>query len=390
MKPENILKAVARVVVIGSLLSIVWILSGIYHSSAGKTVQVSAMPAAVPAPVVMPPRGTVPDAKTLQNDFSRIAEQSIPSVVVIRTGRTVRAWRRGGMYDRLHDYYYPSREKISTGQGSGFFINEHGHILTNYHIVKGQDFFRATLHDGREFEAKLIGSDPLSDLAVLKIDHPGKTPYLTFAESEKVKAGHWAIAIGAPFSLSHTVTVGVVSYNRRTVGLNAHENFIQFDASINPGNSGGPLLDIEGRVIGVNDFILSPAGGNIGLGFAIAGNLAHSICNDLIQSGRANRSWTGVMLSDVPERYRERNKLPKGVLIARMFRDSPAHKGGLKPGDLILKIDGQTVEEANKARLLIFSRRPGEVLLFRVYREGRELEIKVTAAPMPQYDDEEE
>ena len=388
MKLVNLLKTAAWAVVIVSLLSIVWILSGIYHRPDGKEVR--AAPAPVPPPVVMPPRYTVPDARTLQNDFSRIAEQSMPAVVVIRTGRTVRTWRRGGMYDRLHEYYYPSREKISTGQGSGFFVNEKGHILTNYHIVKGQDFFRITLHDGREFEAKLVGSDPLADLAVLKIDYPGKTPYLTFADSEKVKAGHWAIAIGAPFSLSHTVTVGVVSYNRRTVGLNAHENFIQFDASINPGNSGGPLLDIDGRVIGVNDFILSPAGGNIGLGFAIAGNLAYGICNDLISTGRANRSWTGVMLSDVPDRYREHNKLPKGVMIARMFRNSPAHKGGLKPGDLIVKIDGQRVEEANKARLLIFSRRPGEVLLFRVYRDGRELEIKVTAAPMPQYDDEEE
>ena len=374
MKLMNVLKAAAWGVVIFSLLAIVWILSGIYHRPNGK---------GDPVPML-----SAPDAKTLQNDFSRIAEQSMPSVVVIRTGRTVRAWRRAGLYDRLHDYYYPAREKIPTGQGSGFFINEKGHILTNYHIVKGQDFFRAILHDGREFEAKLIGSDPLSDLAVLKIEYPGRTPYLTFADSEKVKAGHWAIAIGAPFSLSHTVTVGVVSFNRRTVGLNAHENFIQFDAPINPGNSGGPLLDIEGRVIGVNDFILSPQSGNIGLGFAIAGNLAHGIGKDLIQNGRANRSWTGVMLTDVPEHFREQNKLPKGVLIARMFRNSPAHKSGLKPGDLILKIDGQPVEETNKARLLIFSRRPGEILTFQVYRDGREQEIEVKAGSMPQYEED--
>ena len=385
MKLLDVLKAAAWGIVIFSLLSIVWILSGLYHRPDGMSNQEPAAPA---APVI-PARYAAPDAKTLQNDFSRIAEQSTPSVVVIRTGRTVRAWRRAGMYDRLHDYYYPSREKIPTGQGSGFFVNDRGHILTNYHIVKGQDFFRVALHDGREFEAKLIGSDPLSDLAVLKIEYPGKTPFLTFADSEKVKAGHWAIAIGAPFSLSHTVTVGVVSFNRRTVGLNAHENFIQFDASINPGNSGGPLLDIEGRVIGVNDFILSPAGGNIGLGFAIAGNLAHGICQDLIRTGRANRSWTGIVLSDVPEQFRERNNWPKGVVIVRMFRDSPAHKGGLRPGDLILKIDGQTVEEANKARLLIFSRRPGDILNFRIFRSGREQEIKVKAGVMPQYDEEE-
>lgn len=377
----RILKAAAWGTAVFSLLATVWILSAMYHQ--GPAVQREFREA-------VPPRHTAPDAKSLQNDFSRIAEQSLPSVVVIRTGRTVRAWKRAGIADLLHEYYYPSREKISTGQGSGFFINDRGHILTNYHIVKGQDFFRVTLHDGQEYEAKLAGSDPLSDLAVLKIEYPGRTPYLTFADSEQVKAGHWAIAIGAPFSLSHTVTVGVVSFNRRTVGLNAHENFIQFDASINPGNSGGPLLDIDGRVIGVNDFILSPQGGNIGLGFAIAGNLAHGIAQDLIRSGRANRSWTGILLTDIPDSYRERNNLPKGVLIARMFRNSPAHKGGLEPGDLILEIDGQKVEEVNKARLLIFSRRPGDELKFRIRRRGREQDFTVKAGTMPDYAGEEE
>ena len=303
--------------------------------------------------------------------------------MVIRTARNVRTWKRAGIADRLHEYYYPSREKIPTGQGSGFFVNERGHILTNYHIVKGQEFFRVTLHDGREFDAKLAGSDPLSDLAVLKIEYPGKTPCLAFADSEQVKAGHWAIAIGAPFSLAHTVTVGVVSFNRRTVGLNAHENFIQFDASINPGNSGGPLLDIHGRVIGVNDFILSPQGGNIGLGFAIAGNLARSICRDLIESGRANRSWIGVLLADVPPEYRELHRLPKGVMIARIFRGSPAHKAGLKPGDLIVGIDGQPTDEINRARLQIFSRRPGDMLRFQVYRDGREMSLDIKADPLP-------
>ena len=370
------LKTAARGMILISLLAIVWLLSGIYHTRANVD------PAT--APIALPVNGT-PDAVSLQNDFSRIAERSIPAVVVIRTARNVRTWKRAGIADRLHEYYYPSREKIPTGQGSGFFVNERGHILTNYHIVKGQDFFRVTLHDGREFDAKLAGSDPLSDLAVLKIEYPGKTPYLSFADSEQVKAGHWAIAIGAPFSLAHTVTVGVVSFNRRTVGLNAHENFIQFDASINPGNSGGPLLDIHGRVIGVNDFILSPQGGNIGLGFAIAGNLARSICRDLIESGRANRSWAGVLLTSVPEKYREMHRLPKGVMIARIFRGSPAHQAGLLPGDLILRIDGQPTDEINRARLHIFSRRPGDVLRFQVYRNGREMSFDVKAGPLPAY-----
>ena len=381
MRPVVVLKSAVGLAALCALLAGVWMLSGIYHEKLHR----GESSAAIIPPVIREPSAVPPDARALQNDFSRIAERSLPSVVVIRTGRTVRTWRRAGLADELHEYYYPSRAKIPTGQGSGFFVNDRGHILTNYHIVKGQDFFRVTLHDGREFDAELTGADPLSDLAVLKIGYPGKTPFLNFADSEKVKAGHWAVAIGAPFSLSHTVTVGVVSFNRRTVGLNAHENFIQSDASINPGNSGGPLLDIDGRVIGVNDFILSPQGGNIGLGFAIAGNLAHSICSDLIRSGKVSRSWAGVILSEVPEEYRASRKLPKGVLIARMFRDSPAHKAGLKPGDLILAIDGQPADEINKARLLIFSRRPGDLLSFRIYRDGSEREVRVKADALPDF-----
>ncbi|MBO7146953.1 MAG: trypsin-like peptidase domain-containing protein [Lentisphaeria bacterium] len=378
-KTINILKAVLCITLTGSLLTVVWFLSGIYHSRT----------APQPAEVVRTKTVEVPlavsaqSARTLQDDFARIAEQSLPSVVVINTGRTVRRWQHSGITDQLQDYYYGTKEKVPTGQGSGFFVNEKGYILTNYHIIRGQEYFRVTLHDGKEFDAKLIGSDPLSDLAVLKIDHPGKTPYLRFADSEKTKAGHWAIAIGAPFSLSHTVTVGVVSFNRRTVGLNAHENFIQFDASINPGNSGGPLLDITGNVIGVNDFILSPQGGNIGLGFAIAGNLAKRICDDLIRDGKAKRSWLGIQMGQLPENLRLNRGLPKGTLITGVYRNSPAHKGGLLPGDIILKIDSREADEINKTRMLIFSRRPGDTITLRIYRQGKNIDLRITAGTMP-------
>ncbi len=356
-----------------SLLAIVWILSAIYHSS-GRT-EVRETPSGAPQTVSV--SVSPQSARTLQDDFARIAEQSLPSVVVIRTGRTVNLWRRADAYDDVHEYYYGKRERVPTGQGSGFFVNEKGHILTNYHIIKGQEYFRAILHDGREFDAKLVGGDPLSDLAVLKIEYPGKTPFLRFADSEEVKAGHWAIAIGAPFSLSHTVTVGVVSFNRRTVGLNVHENFIQFDASINPGNSGGPLLNIEGNVIGVNDFILSPQGGNIGLGFAIAGNLAKGICSDLIEKGHTERSWVGIYMRELPGDLKAKGNLDYGVLVARVYRNSPAQRGGILPGDILLKVDGKDVREVSTTRLLLFSKRPGETVRLQILRDGQKKEIDI-------------
>lgn len=361
-----------------SLLAIVWMVSAMYHSSGHPEAASSA-----PPPQTVSVSLSSQSARTLQDDFARVAEQSLPSVVVIRTGRTVNLLKQGEDNEDVHEYYYGKRQRIPTGQGSGFFINDSGHILTNHHIVKGQEYFRAVLHDGREFEAKLVGSDPFSDLAVLKIDYPGKTPFLRFADSEKVKAGHWAIAIGAPFSLSRTVTVGVVSFNHRTVGLNMHENFIQFDASINPGNSGGPLLNIEGNVIGVNDFILSPQGGNIGLGFAIAGNLARTISSDLIQKGRTERSWIGIYMSELPESLKAQKGIAHGILVARVSRNSPANRGGILPGDIILKVNGEEVREIGATRFQIFSRRPGETVRLEILRNGKKMEVGVVAGVMP-------
>ena len=175
-------------------------------------------------------------------------------------------------YSNIYDY---SRRRIDymdvpSGQGSGFFIREDGYILTNYHVVRNQDSFWITTHSGEEFPAQVVGIDPPTDLALLKVNEKKKFPVLKFAEGNSVEIGHWAIAIGAPFSLSRTVTVGIVSNKKRNgVGMNLYESYVQTDASINPGNSGGPLLNINGEVIGVNDFILSPSVGNIGLSFAI-------------------------------------------------------------------------------------------------------------------------
>lgn len=175
----------------------------------------------------------------------------------------------------------------------------------------------------------------------------------------------------------------MVSYNRRTVGMNPHENFIQTDVSINPGNSGGPLLDIDGKVIGINDFILTPQGGSIGLSFAIAGNLAKRISDDLINYGKVERSWVGIGMADLSAEVKKEHNLTHGVVITQLYRNSPAFTGGLKSGDIILEVDGRKADQLNMVRLRILSRRPNDKIKFLIRREGRDMEITITAGAMP-------
>ena len=283
----------------------------------------------------------------LQTKFAEVAEKCIPAVVVIRTGRSIQGHPvTYDPYEDIYRYFYGGKsaeKKVQTGQGSGFFIRYDGYILTNFHIVKGQDYFTVVLADKREFEAKVIGTDPFSDLALLKIDAAEKFPYLEFANTDNLKIGHWAIAIGAPFSLNHTVTAGIISHKQRTVGLNVHENFIQTDTSINPGNSGGPLLNLEGKVIGVNDFILSPSAGNIGLSFAIDGNLSKKISGELMQSGTVKRPWIGISMADISAEHKKMLNLKSGVAAINVVYGAPAQKAGIKDEDIILEVDGKLV-----------------------------------------------
>ncbi len=328
----------------------------------------------------------IQSASTLQEDFARVAEKCSPAVVVIKTGRVAYYYEdtATSLYNYFHGSPTPRERTVPTGLGSGFFIDDTGHILTNHHIVKQQDVFTVTLQDQTEYPAELVGVDPLSDLAVLKINTGRKMPYLEFADSEKVKVGHWAIAIGAPFSLNHSVTVGIISHKRRTMGLNVYENFIQTDASINQGNSGGPLLDIEGRVIGVNDFILTPSSGNIGLSFAIAGNLARKIGEQLIGGGKIIRPWLGASMAALSAGYKKKFSLNGGVLIIEILRNGPADKGGLIPGDVIIKVDGNTVLRPNDVQMSIANHRPGDMVKIQIFREGKYMDVILQVETMPQ------
>ena len=235
-------------------------------------------------------------------------------------------------------------------------------------------FFRG---EGKEYKGEIVGMDPETDIAVLKIDTGYKLPYLKFSDPDSVKVGHFAIAIGAPYGLGQTVTTGIVSYKGRTTGLNPYENYIQTDASINPGNSGGPLLNIEGEVIGVNDFILTPPGskGNIGLAFAISGNLAENVSKQLIESGKAEKPWLGVAMNSLSND--ELQRLGNGVRLVSIGSQSPADLGGLCVGDIIKSIDGKEVKEPADIKRIILSHNPGDSINVSLVRNEMEEKLKL-------------
>ncbi len=353
----------------------------------------------LPAPVPAAPAGSEPaaqsapptpavqsmpeadDAGRLQEQFASVIERALPAVVLIT------AQRRVGVVDPYFQFRGRRRIdylEIPSGQGSGFFVRADGYVLTNFHVVRDQDSFWVTLHDGTEYPARVVGADPPTDLALLKLEAPGKQfPVLHFAAPETLRIGHWAIAIGAPFNLSRTVTIGIVSNLKRSgVGVNLQENYVQTDASINPGNSGGPLLNLRGEVIGVNDFILSPSGGNIGLSFAISSEIADRITAELIESGHIERPWLGAVLEPLGREARRQLSVGTGVRVAQIFRNSPA-AGLLHPGDVIQKANGQQLESPDDLQNCVFRLEPGAKLKLELVRDGRPLEVEATLSRSP-------
>ncbi len=370
-----------------SLLTAVCVL-GIYHSilvkKTGKmspAAEVSGVrnmrPAAVSGVRNMRPAAEHPG--DLQNAFADAIDRAMPAVVLVT------AQKRVGVvsFDFWGDPENVRYRDVPSGQGSGFFIREDGLVLTNYHVIREQDSFWITMNDGTELSAKVIGADPPSDLALLKVDggKRGRFPFLAFAEPSELRVGHWAIAIGAPFSLSRTVTVGIVSHTQRSgVGMNLYENYIQTDASVNPGNSGGPLLNLRGEVIGVNDFILSPTGGNIGLTFAISSGIAKEISEKLIRDGHVIRPWLGIAFRDFTRE--ELKEYGPGVPVLRTFRNSPA-SGVLQNGDILVGAGGETVRNSGDLMRLVFGRAPDDSISLRVIRRGRTLTLNLSLTPAP-------
>jgi serine protease Do len=276
------------------------------------------------------------------------------------------------------------QERRQQGLGSGVIVSNKGYILTNFHVVSGADEIEVKLNDGRVYEAEIIGTDSLSDVAVLKIrDDVDDLPVVYLGNSDNIRPGDWVIAIGNPFSLTSTVTAGIVSALGRNVsGGDAYQNFIQTDAAINPGNSGGALVNIEGELIGINTMIYTRSGGYMGIGFAIPINMAKSIMEDLIYHGEVERGWIGVSIQDIDPATREALDFDdkSGVLIADVNKGQPAEKAGIQRGDIVMKIDGRDVVSTNQLRNLVASIKPGKKVTVKVFRNGKEIEMTLKVA----------
>ena len=310
----------------------------------------------------------------MQAGFKSAIATAGPAVVSIYTMRSASP----EPFLRLRGLQGPGKQ---SGLGSGFVVDAEGHIVTNNHVVEGADDIRVRLFDGREFEAEVAGRDASTDLAVLTLRDPKDLPApLELVDDAQVEVGDWVLAIGSPFGLSRTVSSGIVSATGRgNVGVTDYENFIQTDAAVNPGNSGGPLVDLNGRVVGVNTAIASRTGGNHGVAFAVPSPLAAKIVTQLIETGSVTRAQLGIMISDAsPELassfgYEKR----RAVLVQDLVDDSPAARAGLRSGDIILALDGKSVESVAQFRGDVAHRKPGEKVELRVWRDGKEETLSV-------------
>lgn len=332
--------------------------------------------------------------------FTSVVKEATPAVVHVKVEKTVGA-RDYGFHEReffnnpfFERFFGPEfrrqmprqQERKQRGQGSGFIISKDGFILTNNHVVADADEITVTLSDNTAVEAELIGSDPQSDVALIRIDHDGDLPVLPMGDSDELEVGEWVIAIGNPFGLSQTVTVGVVSAKGRSrVGINEYENFIQTDAAINPGNSGGPMLNIHGEVVGINSALFSRTGGYMGIGFAIPINMVKAINDQLKEHGEVIRGWLGVAIQDVDEELAESFGLDKarGILVSEVQSDSPADKAGLRQGDIITELNGIELKNVNDLRNRIALIIPDTDTELTIIRNGRERTIDVVIGEQP-------
>jgi serine protease Do len=277
------------------------------------------------------------------------------------------------------------RTPMQHGLGSGVIVTKDGYIMTNNHVVDGAQDVKVTLQDGREFNAKIIGRDPKSDIAVIKIDAKD-LPVVTMADSDKVQVGDVVLAVGNPFGVGQTVTTGIVSATGRgNLGIEDYEDFIQTDAAINPGNSGGALVDTEGRLIGINTAIYSRSGGNQGIGFAIPSDLARDVMGSLISDGKVVRGYLGVMIQDVTPGLAKEFKLKDntGALIGDVVAKGPADKAGLKDGDVVLAFNGKQISDSRRLRLMVGETRPGATVPVEILRDGSTKTLKVTVEQQP-------
>lgn len=327
--------------------------------------------------------------------FQAVSKDIIPTVVFINVEGVVQSNQNNPYHnDEFFKRFFPQMpEQKVRGSGSGVIVSDDGYIITNNHVVESADKngIKVTLSDKREFSAKLIGRDPTTDLAVIKIDG-SDLPVAPLGNSEKVDVGQWVLAVGNPLQLTSTVTAGIVSAVGRNINIirdqYSIESFIQTDAAINPGNSGGALVDMNGAVIGINSAIATSNGGYQGYGFAIPINLAKKVATDLIKDGKVMRGVLGVRMQDIDATMSKALGLKpgKGVFVTDLLKDSPAQKAGVKPEDVILKVDGTEVGAGNQISAIVGSKRPGDKVKLTILRNGSEKEFTVTLANITDLD----
>lgn len=325
--------------------------------------------------------GSIPGLAALDEEFGRVAEAVVPSVVSITAAR-------GGAVDPreeiLRQFFGGDRSPRAAAQGSGVIVSEDGHIVTNLHVIEGAAEASVSLADGRRYPAKLLGADPRTDLAVLKIDAEGLRP-LGFADSEKVRVGQLVFAVGNPFGLQESVTQGIISARERLFSSESVNEFFQTDAPINPGNSGGPLINIRGEIVGINNFIFSQSGGSQGIGFAIPANTVRRVFEQIARHGRVLRPYFGVFLQPLTAEVAARIGLPdaRGALVAAVEPGSPAAVAKILPGDTIRKFDGREIRDFNDLRKRITEAKVGAEVRVELVRGGKNLEVPVQIMEMP-------
>ena len=327
-------------------------------------------------------------SQSIPASFADLAEKLMPSVVNISTTQTVVTrsnpfpnfqFPPGSPFGDMFKEFGVPQERQTSALGSGFIIDEKGIVVTNNHVIQDAEDIVIRVNGDKEFKAKVIGADPLSDIAVLQLETKEKFIPVKFGNSDNARIGDWVIAIGNPFGLGGTVTSGIISARNRSIGLSRYEDYIQTDASINSGNSGGPLFDMNGDVIGINTAILGRSG-SIGIGFSIPSNSAKIVIDQLLEFGETKRGWLGVRIQDVTKEIAEVEKLdePRGALVASVAENSPSDKAGVKAGDIILEFDGEKIKQMKELPMIVAKTKVGKKVRVKIWRNKREVTKTIT------------
>ena len=340
-------------------------------------------------------------ARPAPDNFADLAERLLPAVVNISTVQEVQQPTRrnfpnfppGSPLEEFFNEFFnrqqegeDPRPRRATSLGSGFIIDSEGYVVTNNHVISDATEVTVTLTNGEEYDAEIVGRDRQTDLALLKIETGEDLPSVEFGDSSGARIGDWVMTIGNPFGLGASVTAGIISARHRDIEAGPYDDFIQTDASINRGNSGGPMFDLSGKVIGVNTAIFSPTGGNIGIGFAIPSNQAEQVVGQLREFGRTRRGWLGVNIQEVTDEIAESLGLdePRGALVSVVTPDSPADRGGVEAGDIIVEFDGQEIEEMRELPRIVAGTGIEEEVEVVVLRKGDEVELAITTGEFPE------